>query len=876
MNSIRRKLAFTLTVIVLICTLIMPGLAPPALAASSYPLQPTDTEIVNALDYLRDAQEDDGNIGGFGTSAWAVMAIAAAEEDPHTWKTATGNPSIVDYLRDNSGLIDTGKATDWERSILAIVAAGENPYDFGEMDYVSELENLYDDTQIGYDDTLNDDFWGIIALIAAGKDPDSDIIQNTADFIKTNQGFDGGWSWSVGEYSNTDDTGAAVMALIAAGESPESDAITMGLSFLMFCQNFDGGFPQMYPGESNAASDSWVIDAIVATGEDPTSEDWTLDDNPVNCLLNLQDTDGGFKWKEDSVSNKKWMTSYAIPALLGKPYPVAVYEAPPPTEPTIAFSPSSFNFSATEGGANPADKTLEIWNSGIGTLNWTVSDNAGWLSLSPTGGSSTGEEDEVTVSVDTSSMDAGDYDATITIEDTEATNTPQTVLVSLRIGEPGTEPTISFSPSSLSFTAVEGGVNPSDKTLKIWNSGTGTLDWSVGDDAGWLSLSPTSGSSTGEEDEVTASVDTSSVDAGDYDATITIEDTEATNTPQTVLVSLRIGEPGTEPTISFSPSSLSFTAVEGGVNPSDKTLKIWNSGTGTLDWSVGDDAGWLSLSPTSGSSTGEKDEITVSVDTSSMDAGDYDAIITIGALGATNSPKTMSVGLHIGTGSSYYSLTTAANPTNGGGLSEDVTQPTGGYLEGSEVKLTANPTAGYAFSCWTGDISGNTNPVTITMDSDKNLTANFVLFDTGNLPNIELKRAGLEVTAISVGNYPVKNLTNVPSNLDPRLAYIVDSKGSGSFILSFANVPNASSVKVYKVIGSSWTKLEDIIITGNTVELTMDVGDPIIVFVLSTSSTTDKQSFLGILDTEGKLAIVVIIALIIAIVFVFRRARKVA
>ena len=880
MNSIKKKLAFTFTAIALICTLIMPGLAPPALAASSYLLQPGDDEVADALDYLRDAQEDDGNIGSFGISAWVVMAIAAAEEDPHDW----GNPSIVDYLRENSELLgdEANMVTGYERMVLAITAAGENPYNFGEGDetyapdgnYVTKLKSYYDGTQIGDGELLNDDFWGVMALISAGEDPDSDIIQSCAAFIKDNQNEDGGWSWAVGDESDADDTAAAIMALIAAGDSPESEAVMMALDYLHMDQDDNGGFASY--GEVNSASTSWVIDAIVATGEDPTSEDWTLDDNPVNCLLNLQDTDGGFKWKEDSVSNKKWMTSYAIPALLGKPYPVAVYEAPPPTEPTIAFSPSSFNFSATEGGANPADKTLEIWNSGIGTLNWTVSDNAGWLSLSPTGGSSTGEKDEVTVSVDTSSVDAGDYDAIITIGALGATNSPQTVSVSLHIGTPSVEPSIDFRPSSFSFSAAEGGENPASKTLKIWNSGTGMLEWHVSDNANWLSLSPTSGSSTGEKDEITVSVDTSSMDAGDYDATITIKDTEATNTPQTVLVSLRIGEPGTEPTISFSPSSLSFTAVEGGVNPSDKTLKIWNSGTGTLDWSVGDDAGWLSLSPTSGSSTGEKDEITVSVDTSSMDAGDYDAIITIGALGATNSPKTMSVGLHIGTGSSYYSLTTAANPTNGGGLSEDVTQPTGGYLEGSEVKLTANPTAGYAFSCWTGDISGNTNPVTITMDSDKNLTANFVLFDTGNLPNIELKRAGLEVTAISVGNYPVKNLTNVPSNLDPRLAYIVDSKGSGSFILSFANVPNASSVKVYKVIGSSWTKLEDIIITGNTVELTMDVGDPIIVFVLSTSSTTDKQSFLGILDTEGKLAIVVIIALIIAIVFVFRRARKVA
>ena len=105
--------------------------------------------------------------------------------------------------------------------------------------------------------------------------------------------------------------------------------------------------------------------------------------------------------------------------------------------PTIAFSPESFSFTATEGGANPAAQTLEIWNSGEegSTLDWSVSDDAAWLSLSPTSGSSTGEHDAVTVSVDMSGMSASDYSAAIAISAEGATNTPQEVSVSLTISE---------------------------------------------------------------------------------------------------------------------------------------------------------------------------------------------------------------------------------------------------------------------------------------------------------------------------------------------------------------------------------------------------------------------------------------------------------
>jgi len=80
---------------------------------------------------------------------------------------------------------------------------------------------------------------------------------------------------------------------------------------------------------------------------------------------------------------------------------------------------------------------LSISNPGGGTLNWDVSDDAGWLSLDPLSGTSTGEVDDVTLSVDISGMGGGSYSATITIEAPGATNTPQTVPVSLTIAASG-------------------------------------------------------------------------------------------------------------------------------------------------------------------------------------------------------------------------------------------------------------------------------------------------------------------------------------------------------------------------------------------------------------------------------------------------------
>jgi hypothetical protein len=100
------------------------------------------------------------------------------------------------------------------------------------------------------------------------------------------------------------------------------------------------------------------------------------------------------------------------------------------TDPTISVSPASLSFTATAGGANPANQSLSITNSGGGTLNWTASSNQTWLSVSPTSGTA---PSTATVSVNITGLAAGTYNGAITISATGATNTPVTVPVTLTV-----------------------------------------------------------------------------------------------------------------------------------------------------------------------------------------------------------------------------------------------------------------------------------------------------------------------------------------------------------------------------------------------------------------------------------------------------------
>lgn len=106
-------------------------------------------------------------------------------------------------------------------------------------------------------------------------------------------------------------------------------------------------------------------------------------------------------------------------------------------KPTIGLSPQSLTFQATAGGPNPPPQTVTISNTGGGTLCWTATDDATWLSLNPTSGAlAAGASKNITVSVDITGLTAGTYHATITVSAPNATNSPQTVDVTLVIEPP--------------------------------------------------------------------------------------------------------------------------------------------------------------------------------------------------------------------------------------------------------------------------------------------------------------------------------------------------------------------------------------------------------------------------------------------------------
>jgi PKD repeat protein len=145
--------------------------------------------------------------------------------------------------------------------------------------------------------------------------------------------------------------------------------------------------------------------------------------------------------------------------------------SPSSAPPAIGLSPGSFSFSAPVGGPDPASQTLSISNTGGGTLSWTASADATWLTLAPTSGTA---PSSVAVSASTTGLGAGSYRGTITVSAPGASNSPQTAAVSLTVTASSGSPVASFTHTcsrlNCSFDASG-------------STGASTYGWGFGDGA---------------------------------------------------------------------------------------------------------------------------------------------------------------------------------------------------------------------------------------------------------------------------------------------------------------------------------------------------------------------------------------------------------
>jgi hypothetical protein len=121
-----------------------------------------------------------------------------------------------------------------------------------------------------------------------------------------------------------------------------------------------------------------------------------------------------------------------------------------PVPPEIKLDRSKINFGAEKASAAQS-KSLIISNGGNQPLNWSASVDVTWLTVTPDSGT---DFAEITVTMDPTGLNTGDYQGSIVFSDANASNSPVIVVVNLIIYAAGK----SAEPFGVFSTPIDGAV----------------------------------------------------------------------------------------------------------------------------------------------------------------------------------------------------------------------------------------------------------------------------------------------------------------------------------------------------------------------------------------------------------------------------------
>ena len=143
-----------------------------------------------------------------------------------------------------------------------------------------------------------------------------------ATALAQHQSSKGSWSFSGStepgqEDSNT--TAIVVQALVVA-DSTNVDAIGKVLDYLRTVRMADGSYAyqpsRSWPPAGDANSTALVMQALIAAGHTADAGD---------ALAHFQNSDGAFRYRDDSPADSLLSTVQTIPALIAKPLPIAPF-----------------------------------------------------------------------------------------------------------------------------------------------------------------------------------------------------------------------------------------------------------------------------------------------------------------------------------------------------------------------------------------------------------------------------------------------------------------------------------------------------------------------------------------------------------------------
>jgi hypothetical protein len=191
---------------------------------------------------------------------------------------------------------------------------------------------------------------------------------------------------------------------------------------------------------------------------------------------------------------------------------------------------------------------------------------------------------------------------------------------------------MAFNKKKLSFQFAKGSTASRTKNLFLSNEGKGVVAYEVDSSQKWLTVTPNSGEVRNETDKIQVTVSAKGLMSGTHYGSVMAASADAFNSPQQVTVKLKIKGPR----IKIQKKNFNLTAEAGGADPLPATIKIRNTGTGTLRFRLTPHASWLKLSRKQGKSTGKWVSIKMTIDITGLTPGIYSDIIEVASQDTIN------------------------------------------------------------------------------------------------------------------------------------------------------------------------------------------------------------------------------------------------
>jgi uncharacterized protein (TIGR03437 family) len=332
--------------------------------------------------------------------------------------------------------------------------------------------------------------------------------------------------------------------------------------------------------------------------------------------------------------------------------------------PLLNVPNATLTFTSQLGASAPAAQSVNI-TATSGNLVYTVSQsaNSSWLTV-PTAGVTT---TPLPVSVNTTGLNVGTYNAIITIGYSTTGGMTQTIPVVLTITN---SPTVSANVASLSFPYQIGQTVPPAQTVQV-SSTTGvplfynTTYATTTCGNGWLPVGgPIAGVGQNSANyTLTVPVVTTGLAAGTCTGTITISaidpstNVAAVNSPLSIPVTLYVSN---TPLLVVTPATpVLFNVGVGAASPAAQSVTLTSTSSTVLNYTVAfqtnNGGNWLYINAQSGS-TASNNTLSIGVISNNLAAGTYTGSVTVTATGpggssVPNSPIVIPVTVVVTAGS---------------------------------------------------------------------------------------------------------------------------------------------------------------------------------------------------------------------------------